>query len=495
MESFYDAIIIGPHFGGLLAAALLVKRGKKVLMIRGIADGDEEAEKYLALKTSSSIFSELGGISYLRRAFEELAATPGKTQVISAVEPSLQMVLPGYRIDLFHDGISRSLRFFAGDYLDRVEGFLKKLGRYGFLVEKYFKHTDPDLSAGKRSRFYSGLARFFTEKLLSSLGIRGFTGRLEKLDVDEDVKSFLLVIAMARSHLFNEDVPVASASCGLDILRSGSYIFNFAKPQVDEILYGFISERGGEIVDDAEISEVMAYKGEVKGVVLDEGEHVCRCDHLIVNGPLRWFVERSRLELPRRFLKKRVSSLEPVCFDLFLHIKMKEEAVPVGMSHYLILVKDLAGEPVGDNVISVVMLPQAEKSPEEGDLKNIIANCKIYFSAGDSIPCEKIEEVREKILSSLRQLMPFSFSSIVEISHYPAADLYPYRLPPWLSVVYGPAFKPLLGLSLIKHRLPYYKNVLVTSDDLFPGLGPDGPVVSGCFVANLISRRVPLFLV
>src|SRR5690348_9459659 len=98
----YDAIIFGGQLGGALCAALLAKRGHRVLLVEhdGLGAGYEH-EGFL-LPFGPFIVPPLRAMPAAEEAFTELALTTTFQRAVRLHQPDLQLILPRHRMDLFH---------------------------------------------------------------------------------------------------------------------------------------------------------------------------------------------------------------------------------------------------------------------------------------------------------------------------------------------------------------------------------------------------------
>ncbi|MDQ3036804.1 MAG: NAD(P)-binding protein, partial [Myxococcota bacterium] len=102
IRSFYDVVVVGSRLGALAAAALLAKRGFRVLVIGQNDLGttyEIEGETY-----PRAPFSFLAAHSPIaRRVFAELAISQAFRRQAVVVDPAFQVAMPGHRFDLALD--------------------------------------------------------------------------------------------------------------------------------------------------------------------------------------------------------------------------------------------------------------------------------------------------------------------------------------------------------------------------------------------------------
>jgi hypothetical protein len=105
----YDLAVIGDHLGGLAAAALSAKRGKRVLVFEDTGNVVEGRPMEYLNAISGGPEREAG----LGRFFHELGLSPfgplGDDRIhFKALHPPLQVVLPGHRVNVYQDNVARN---------------------------------------------------------------------------------------------------------------------------------------------------------------------------------------------------------------------------------------------------------------------------------------------------------------------------------------------------------------------------------------------------
>src|SRR5215510_2883558 len=103
----YDVIVLGGQLGGAMAAALLSKRGYRVLLVEhdGMGPGYEHAG--FVLPYAPFIAPPLRAMPKVEEAFAELGLNTTVQRSLRPHTPDLQLVLPRHRLDLHVDEARR----------------------------------------------------------------------------------------------------------------------------------------------------------------------------------------------------------------------------------------------------------------------------------------------------------------------------------------------------------------------------------------------------
>src|SRR5277367_1975032 len=105
----YDAIILGPSLGGAFAAALLARRGLRVLWAEHGAPAVSYAHQGFLWPTTVLPFPSPRALPPFEDALTELGLTTQVSRLLKPVVPALQLVLPRHRLDLPLDEARRLL--------------------------------------------------------------------------------------------------------------------------------------------------------------------------------------------------------------------------------------------------------------------------------------------------------------------------------------------------------------------------------------------------
>ncbi|NVJ28804.1 NAD(P)/FAD-dependent oxidoreductase, partial [Myxococcus sp. AM011] len=103
----YDVIVLGSQLGGALAAALLAKRGHRVLMVEHDGMGPGYEHGGYVLPYAPFVAPPLKAMPAVEEALTELGLTTTVQRALRPHSPELQLVLPRNRMDLHSDAARR----------------------------------------------------------------------------------------------------------------------------------------------------------------------------------------------------------------------------------------------------------------------------------------------------------------------------------------------------------------------------------------------------
>ena len=103
----YDAIVLGPSLGGALAAALMARRGLRVLWAPQGSPPPVYPHQGFLFPTHSLPLPQPRVVPPLEDALGELGLTTQVSRALKPVVPALQLVLPRHRLDLPLDDARR----------------------------------------------------------------------------------------------------------------------------------------------------------------------------------------------------------------------------------------------------------------------------------------------------------------------------------------------------------------------------------------------------
>ena len=117
---FYDVIVLGADLGPLLTAAILAKRGFRVLVLGCDTLDDTYEEEGLRLPRWPSYFG-VGESPIVRRVFSDMGLWQIVRRKLQPLDPSYQVVLPRVRLDVTRDH-ARYMEEIAREFPEAARG-------------------------------------------------------------------------------------------------------------------------------------------------------------------------------------------------------------------------------------------------------------------------------------------------------------------------------------------------------------------------------------
>ncbi|HET6346739.1 MAG TPA: NAD(P)-binding protein, partial [Myxococcota bacterium] len=129
MAQHFDVAVVGMQTSGIIAAALLAKRGRRVLLV----DHGENTTTYrrqgLSLPLLPNLVPSLEQAPHVQRVHDELGLGPELRALSKALDPSFQAVLPKHRLDIRsnREALLEELRLEFPDLVQPAEAFFTRL--------------------------------------------------------------------------------------------------------------------------------------------------------------------------------------------------------------------------------------------------------------------------------------------------------------------------------------------------------------------------------
>lgn len=490
----YDLIVIGHDLAGLVAATLVAKRGKRVVLIpHGPVDGTYRlGREDLSLDTAPLLHLASPSV---RQVYEELGMWTQLRRELRPVTELAHWVLPGARLDVEpgEHGCERELRrawpgapvveawdlrrrwaeatdemleeVLASDRAVTADGFWSR--RFQARIAEQLPGPDIDplqpLPPGHPLRATEGALAPWLQDLAP--------GQLGK-------GAYLRLLAHWRRG------PIDRAG-GLASLRK-------------QLLQRF-ALKSGELKPGLRVGEVLMKRGRITGISLLGKRDRYGCDRMLIASDPRELIDGPLpAEILPRPLAVTLSGIAPVAYRYVLHLEIAERGLSPGLAGMVVCTPPessahdwRARHGAG---MTYLRLDRPDRSGEDG-----VRRVSITRVVGHG---EALANMRERILDELDRagVLPFARAHI-RSAHSPhdgrgatngegasLDDRYEgdtaVRLP--MRPLYQSNDAPALGMGLLPHTSGL-KNLMFASRLSLPGLGVEGEFAAGLAAANAIS--------
>lgn len=480
----YDVIVVGGQVGGALSAALMAKRGYRVLLVDhdGMGAGYEHGD-YL-LPYAPFIMPPLKGMPAVEEAFTELGLTTTLQRALKPSAPDLQLVLPQHRLDLHHDDAKR------------LAELSRELGPDGATANAAIQALD---------RYHEGSDALLAEPLalppdgmmetwgLKSIVRRHPTAAAPLPEATGPAVELLLKLQPFMSYLAQPEKPLAVGRPISHALRSpGRYPGGM--DGLRELLCKRLVDLGGDVLgqeSDAFVVESLAFEGDkVMGIKLLRTDTLYRSSAMVAatdSGALRrLIVEKKR----QRKLTELLDLSSTHDFLFTVNWVVQESVLPRGMGEQLLLSTE------GDLGPVLIQLHPARRpgKPDDETHRVVCAGAFVPATARD-LGEPHLKALADRLSDELDRLMPFARSKVA-ISSAPYLDAGGVRgsrlLPHALFKV---ETEQILGVEGLNQRTPV-KNLFLANREVLPGLGLEGELMAGIrsarLVQEMLKKRDPL---
>lgn len=493
IRAHYDAVVVGARLSSLAAAALLGKRGLRVLVLAH----DELAPTY-ALGPHvlcRAPFNFLPAASACaRRLVSELALQTTFRRQAAAIDPAFQVVLPSSRFDLAADKaqllseIEREFPEVARTVLSLFEG-----------LEGLMEHLDRALELDLMWPPES-----FFERREHARALRGLEAALARAPdllaaLPEGHPFRLVVAAPAR---FADAIDPDGAH-GIRLARlfglwtTGGAVLPDGYATLREALVTSIRAHGGEVRERERVDAITIRRGAVEGVRIAASGEEIGATWVLAGTDVATLLRLVPDRRPMEELFERTGEPTPRYYRYTLNVVVREQGVPVGLARDAFFVRDPSRPLSGANLLRV----EAHPRTLDGD-RLLVVEALLPRRGVEDVP-GYVDGIRDEVLASLGELVPFLGDHLVLVDS-PHDGRAPQSFVPSLEVTApkwdrGPrTMEPLsgfpitgtLGLTALPVRTPV-KNLLLASREVVPGLGMEGELLAAMSAARIVSRADP----
>jgi len=472
----YDVLVLGAELGGALAAALLAKRGLRVLWA-------EHAQLAPGYEHDGFLFSSPPYVvppfrmwPMVESCFTELGLTTGFQRALKPVGP-WQIVLPRHRLDLPPEPPRRlaELQREFGTGGSRVAETLAALTAMPEASDPFFRFLD-DFSPGgwlERIRLRRRAAK--VEGLI----------RPSPLSADEPLDALL---SSAVPFLVQQEPtgPLAVTRVLAQLMKSALRLPG-GREGLRETLGRRFTELGGTLLPQEGLVgravDGIDFEGPQVTLRVRGAEAVYRAQWLVAAMDPGLLAGLLPEEGPGKKLAEHLGGLTPQRLVLTVHWVLPEKALPRGMGELLLM----DGGQTGPVWIQVHPTRRAGARGDEESLRTVSASALVgagVRDAGESglrLPAAGVER-------ALEALMPFSVAQRVARS-VPLVDGPGALAGAGPQVVYGPADGSATGLEGLGVRTPA-KHVLYVGREAILGLGLEGELLGAARAAGLVHEHV-----
>ncbi len=482
----YDLIVLGTDIAGLVAAALVARRGKRVLVIpQGPVEGVYRLNRRaLALDTAPLIHLACPA---LRRVFEELGVWTQVRREHRALDELTNWVLPDHRLDSEPSQANWSHevgREWPGEAIDEAWELRR---RWSAATDELLD----DLLGSDNALVADG---FWGRRFLSRVSEQLPDDRLDELEPlasDHPIRRGARAIEPWVQHLVPAQLGKAASLRLAGLWSRGPQDREGGEHALRQMLLQRIQLKSGEVKPSLRVAEVLLKRGKVTGLSLLGKQDRYGCDQLLVATDPRRLVDGPLLpELLPKPLQVSLANIQSGALRYVLHLEIEERGLSPGLGGMALCVPEhdtLARDGAGLTFLRVG--PGLRENTRTISLVRMLA------------PDEPLDDVRERILEELDQrgVLPFCRPYLLFV-HSPhdgreASDGLGRRLDEYgtdtaLRLPMDPLFRlsagePSLGIGLLPHSSGI-KNLLFASRLTYPGLGLEGEFAAGWAAAGTL---------
>jgi phytoene dehydrogenase-like protein len=475
----WDVVILGANASGIIAGALLTKKGFSVLLL-------EEKLKagYVRGKYRFQRFSNLSELLVSRATVEgvyQLLGLPfAHGEFTHRRNLKYQILLPGHRVDIpvgraaLLDEITRE---FPRD-CDLIETFYTRVQERDWIRRSMMAIGDEQPLLGRIERWLVHGYHALSDRPLSAF--------LASLKGDKAFARFIDVQIKSMSYLLADDLPFGLASYLIGIFVQDEVFTDIMGSHgFKDMLKGEVVGGGGRINTLESFDTIRIEKDEEEFRIYTKGEGKPIASRVFIgNIP---FIHLKRL-IPAAFSGRKWAEkgkrLCPKFFILSLNLGIDARGIPIGLGDCFVSLRDLDAPYENGNLLMVFVGPEGIGAPS--GKRSVTVNAFVPLDTGESARAG-IKRVIESMLIHLLDIAPFFDRSIRIIDGRPSIERYRGQ---WTNsdIIYGGPPSYRVGDEILPTVTPL-EGLFLAGRENFPYLGFEGEILSGIKAAKAISNR------
>lgn len=487
----YDLIVLGSDIAGLVAAALVARRGKRVLVIpQGPADGSYKiAGRSLPLRIAPVVHM---GTAPTDRVWSELGLAQQVRRLYAPLEHRVNVVLPDARVDLTPASAN------VGEEAARVWPNDDEVPAAWDMAQRWSEATDEVLGpllASDNALVGGGFwSRRFLARVEGQLPA-GTVDEMHPLPEDHDLRRVGSIAIPWLQHLHPTQLGKAAALRLAGLWHRGPEDMPGGEAALRTLLLQRIELHSGEVKRDLRVAEFLLKRSRVVGVSLLGKRDCYGCDHLIVaTDPLRLLEGPLLPELLPRALLETLQGIQVAAQRFVMHVEIGVRGLSPALEPLAVcLPEGSADDPVGNTYVRV--LPGSAEDTRRVSLCHVVP------------PQASTAGLRERLLAALdaRGVLPFCHPHVrwVHSPHdgRPMTDAHGHDLSDHAA---PGSTHPMAPLYAVNKPASLGVGVLSTESGLkamhfacrltLPGLGLEGEFAAGTAAAAAVvaPARSPL---
>ncbi len=486
--NYYDVIVCGAELAGVMAAALLGRRGLRVLLLgHDLQRPSFEAGGFTLSRCPGLLPSP--DTPAVSRVLKELGLVQVMRRRAQAISGGFQVALPRHRFDVTPDAAAFRREMDREWPKDRANIEEALAG-----IEKVSAPLDPLLATEMTIPAEGFWDRREMSRFESQLPRPGFDV-LAALDARHPFRAAVAAPAVLGASFGPGDVGAVTLARAFLEARRGPFRFDGAEAGLWSLFLEKIETFSGERREKVLPVEIVQQRGKAIGLRVRPRDETIGCGTLVWAGPAATALPLLG-ETPTRRAREAAQSLRPVCYRYGLSLLVRPEALPEGMHPRVFVIADPRRAPLEENTLAVTV---GQVNPREPDRVPVWVESLVPAAAVEAGPGH-LAALRGRVREQLGRLMPFFDRHLIVLAsahdglppEIPGASgrlapVPPQPMAPAYSAEHVRAFDP----GGVGHAALGIKNLYLVGRENLPGLGMEGDFVSAWGLARLLTTSRP----
>lgn len=500
-QRLYDVCVIGSQLGGVVAGALLARRGLRVLHVADDGPGFHYLDRGYVLPFGPAVLPSPRHLPSAEAVLSELGLATDLSRALAPSDPDLQLLLPRHRVDLPRDPaqLRAELRREWPRDAERLEAAFGQLGTL-FEFGGFFLRAAPPLppdgfverrAVTKALKLAASAPGAPERPVDEALPFEGFG--------DHELVRSLLVAHRFLTYLDGPPSPLSLVRLLGGALR-GTHRLPGGLGTLREMVRRRIAESRGELrggPGEQALAVALELEGSrVAAVRLADspGAHVARAFVVAADASrvLALLPEGARDGRGTSALRAVRATRQLVTVNLVV----RQSALPPALGENVLALRAADGGDGLDNAVFLQVLParrDQRKAGDKGAAVEAVADERVVCASG-FVPTGEgraaLERAAARIREAIADAIPF-FERHLVVESVPALAADRAELPPD-HPLYAAQEGDRLGVAGLPVRGPW-KNLFFAGREVVPGLGIEGEFYAGIqaagHVAALLGRK------
>jgi phytoene dehydrogenase-like protein len=505
MTQHYDVAVIGGQLSGLLASALLAKRGRRVVLIDHGENTTYYRRKGLRLPLVPALVPALDSSPAMQKVHDELGIGPDLRTAARPLDPTFQAVLPHHRVGIRPDRTAMLAEIGAEfpELAGATARFFDSLFALDQEINGLLLATTPMTAPfGLRDRWASRGILAQSRHLDDP-----FEGRdlLAGIPEDHPLREVLLGPLAFFAHLYPDTPSTLHAVRLVARFYRGALSFHDRLGGLPAALLRAAEVSGVEVQRGAVVKAIDLSGRALRSLELDGQKLHVTADYFIANtlAPFHELLPPNKLQARYALAQRAVHAAGSL---LTVNLVVARKVIPRGMAEAVFLLngrRKPRGEHGVDPPLFVRRYPARRGAPGPvhgaealDDPQHEVLSVACPVSIADvAHSAERLAALKQQIVERMGRLVPFLRQHLIDLSlpidttgwDVEAGDAV-HRVDPWtLHPIFEPTPRPLLGVAARPTRT-VFSNLVHCGQDVLPGLGLEGEYLTGLAAAATLQQ-------
>ncbi len=497
-QRIYDVCIVGSQLGGVVAGALLARRGLRVLHVAHGELGPGYVDHGYALPWGPAAVPSPRHMPAAEAVLAELGLATDVNRALEPSDPDLQLLLPRHRVDVSRDpGVLRAeLRREWPAEAEALEAAVGQISAH-YDVSGFFLKAAPPLPPDGLTEKLA-VRRALKQAQAAPNAPREPVGRrsvLAELEAHELVAS-LRTTARFLTYRDGPISPFSEVRLLGGALR-GTHRLAAGQGALRELIRRRIVESRGELKggpgEPAVVRAMDVDAGRIAAVHLADSPDTCvarayvlAADSAAVRGLLTAEAAGSRAA-------RVLGQIAPRRRLFSVNLVVKQDALPPALGDNVVALRDPAGGDGIENAVFLQILP-ARRDSKKGAGEVVTDErviCASAFIPADAASRDELSAAAARIREAVADAIPFFERHLVNESA-PVLNAPPH-LQEGVRMLSQPLYETdldgTLGITGLPVRAPW-KNAFFAGREVVPGLGLEGEFFAGIQAAGHVAAAL-----